>query len=600
MNENIFKNSSLFQDIDKHFANYICKMSDTNDFKLWLIAAFVSYYANNGHSLFDIATVNNKLVSDVFEIDDNNENADLKIPNLTLSDKFTNAIGSNVELKPLIFDNGCYYLNRYYQYELSVSSFIRKRVNIYNDISESKDDINIAFPKNEISGMINWQKIAAILAMRAKFAVISGGPGTGKTTTIGKVLTLLLKQNPDLRIKLVAPTGKAADRLNESIKKFKQDSDVDKKILENIPETAETIHRFLGIYSKKLKFDKFSNAPIDLLLIDEASMVSLPLFAKTFEALSDECRVILLGDKDQLAAVENGNVLKDITSSNNINSFSAQFADCVSQITDNKLSVDISKNKTLIEDCTVHLEYSWRFNSESGIGELSKFINNSDEKTNKEDLINLFAKYDDINIEDLEINDFLKSFCQEHLVEYKRVLNSNNIAKSFETLSKYRVLCALNDSDYGVKNVNKMIEKYLFNNSLSTNFYHGQPILITVNDYNLNLMNGDVGIILKDNNNELKAYFKGKDNEFIDISPSNLGGYTTAFAISIHKSQGSEFDNIFIVLPKKDNRILTKELIYTAVTRAKKTCSIISNNSLLFDVSIRRILRQSGLTKRIK
>ncbi len=598
MDKNTLKNSKLFYDIDLHFADYICELENTDDFHLWLISAFVSYYANNGHSAFDVNTINNKMAIDIFDIDEKDENAKIKFPKLSLSKEYNIAISKGAELKPLIFDNGYYYLNRYYQYEIIVSKFIKDRASQVDNISEMTFDINKVFKENKIGNSPNWQKVAAILALRAKFAVISGGPGTGKTTTVGKVLSLLLKHNPELRIKLVAPTGKASDRLNESIQNFKEHSKVDKDILDKIPQTAETIHKFLGINSRQLKYDKYSKAPIDLLLIDEASMVSLPIFAKTFEALSDNCRVILLGDKDQLMAVENGNVLKDITNTENLNSFSAEFADIVNRITDNQLSLRVSESTTLIEDCAVQLEHSYRFHSKSGIGELSKFVNYANQKNTENDLMSLFNKFDDINIEDIEVEKFINKLCNENFSEYMTSLNANDIHSSFNALSKYRVLCALNETEYGVKNINFMIEKKLFKKSLTTNFYHGRPILITANDYNLNLMNGDVGIILNDNN-ELKAYFKDSNGDFRKINPASLGEHKTAFAISIHKSQGSEFENIFIVLPKVENRILTKELIYTAITRGKKSCRIISSLSLLFNASTKRMVRQSGLSQRV-
>ncbi len=600
MNTNSLKRSGLFQDIDLHFADYISKLSADDNLNLWLIAAFVSYYANHGHSAFDTDSVSEKKAIDIFDIDENNENSNILFPKLILSEQYNNGIGKGDELKPLIFENGYYYLNKYYKNEVIISDFIKNRTKKIDNIQNMKNDINQFFKNNIVGGFVNWQKVAAILALRAKFAIISGGPGTGKTTTVGKVLALLVKHNPKLRIKLVAPTGKASDRLNESIKNFKeQSSGIDKYILDKIPESAETIHKFLGINSRQLKYDKYTKAPIDLLLIDEASMVSLPIFAKTFEALSNDCRVILLGDKDQLMAVENGNVLKDITDLKNLNSFSAQFANVINDITDNQLRLDISKSPQLITDCVVQLEHSYRFNSQSGIGELSKFVNNANQVNTESELVNLFNEFDDINIEDLDIKSFVKNICKANLLEYMESLKEMNIAKSLDALSKNRVLCALNESEYGVKNLNLMIEQLLFSESKKNDFYHGRPILITENDYKLNLMNGDVGIILRDNN-DLNACFRGNNGEFRKINPANLGEYTTAFAISIHKSQGSEFDNVFIVLPKKDNKILTKELIYTAITRAKKKCNIISSTSLFFKSSIKRMHRQSGLSSRMK
>ncbi len=592
-----FIKSNLFQQIDIHFADFMCGLENNSDFNLWLLSVFVSYYSNQGHSAFDVNTIKNKTVFDIFDIDENNENANIAIPDLKNLDKYNIAIGKANELKPLIFENGLFYLNKFHQYETIVKNFIEERVNEYDDISDLKNDINNLFLENEVEGQPNWQKVAAILALRAKFSVISGGPGTGKTTTVGKVLALCLQKNNKLKIKLVAPTGKAADRLQESINKFKleyQDK-LNKDILELIPENAETVHRFLGLFDNKMKYNKNSLAPVDLLLIDEASMVSLPLFAKIFSALPKHCKVILLGDKDQLMAVENGNVLRDITVSKNLNTFSEDFVNCVNDITDNNLQ--LNTNTSVLNDLTVHLEYSWRFKNDSGIGLLSKLVNETTPTTQIDDFNKLFLKYNDISIININENlekEFVKNYCLKNLKNYMNAVNTNDLKEAISTLSQSKILCAVNDGAYGVNEINSMIEKILFP-YIKDKFYHGQPILITENNYKLKLMNGDIGIIFLNKSNQLEAYFPQSDGSFMEYSPSSLEGHTKAFAISIHKSQGSEFENIAIVLPKNHNKILTKELIYTAITRAKKSCTIISSTSQIHKIAQIKTLRISGL-----
>jgi len=222
-NENtLFKNKKLFHDIDIHFADYICRLENEQDNNLWFIAAFVSYFSCTGHSAFSTQSVSSRTCYEVFDIDQDDENASLIIPDLNENANWPNAVGKPGELKPIIFENSLFYLNRYHQYEQIVSNFIKERSTSFVDVKTMKDDINSLFKENTVNDNTpNWQKVAAIMALRSKFAVISGGPGTGKTTTVGKVLALLLKNNMDLRIKLVAPTGKAADRLNESIRNFK-------------------------------------------------------------------------------------------------------------------------------------------------------------------------------------------------------------------------------------------------------------------------------------------------------------------------------------------------------------------------------------------
>lgn len=606
---------SLLSEIDIHFANYICESADPAAISLWLLAAFVSYFSNQGDSAFALHTVNHKTLDEIFnlkELGEGTENATvlnsiagIRITGLAKAEllKYNSVIGQPSELKPIIFADELFYLNRFYQYETTVTEFIKTRVNDYNDIAMLKKELNELFPDNftPVTNNINWQKVAAIVALRSKFAVISGGPGTGKTTTVGKILTLLLKQQPDLIIKMVAPTGKAADRLNESIRNFKSQlgHGIAHEIIANLPETAETIHRFLGINSRKPRYDKYRPAPIDLLLIDEASMVSLPLFAKTFEALPKRCRVILLGDKDQLMAVENGNVLQDITDSEALKAFSPKFVKLVAELTYGQIKLDTVTTPALIDDVAVQLKYSWRFRDSIGIGELSRAVNAADEHTTVDALLSLFDRYADLSFQPIAqpemLETFIVEFCEKHLADYKANLQDSNINRILNSLAQFRILCAVNDGAFGVNEINRQIEHKLFNNRLPNAFYHGRPILITANDYRLGLMNGDVGIIIENAQGELKAYFTDSDNRLREFNPASLGEHRTAFAISIHKSQGSEFENVFIILPDRMNKILTKELVYTAITRAKRSCTMIATPNIFYQAVIASMQRQSGL-----
>jgi exodeoxyribonuclease V alpha subunit len=618
--KNILIKYDLLYKIDIHFANYCCKLAATEDEQLWLLVALVSYFANQGDSALSIDAINHKNIYEIFNLDRGNgavsDSASTEliatVINISLDEllQYDTVIGAPNSLVPLLFDNELFYLNRFYQYENTVANFIKNRITGCADIGAMKDELNRLFPDNftpvsTTKQLVNWQKIAAILALKSKFAVISGGPGTGKTTTVGKILALLLKQNQDLIIKMVAPTGKAADRLNESIRNFKQRNklEIDELIMNAIPETAETIHRFIGINSRKPKYDKYSPAPIDILLIDEASMVSLPLFAKTFEALPEHCRVILLGDKDQLMAVENGNVLKDITDSEKLNAFSEDFVKTVMAMTEQQVKLKTVKTAALIDDAAVQLEYSWRFKDSIGIGELSRAVNSAAKHTLSNELLCLFKQYESLNLlpitQPTEIVTFIAKFCKEHLIEYKKALAVGEIKPILNALTKFRLLCAVNDGPFGVNEINQLIENGLFANHTPTAFYHGRPILITANDYKLNLMNGDVGVLLENEQGELKACFADIDNNIRAFNPASLGEHRTAFAISIHKSQGSEFDNIFIIMPNKVSPLLTKELIYTAITRAKKNCTIIASPEIFYQAAITRMQRQSGLKKKL-
>ena len=620
--------NNILNDIDTVFADLICDIqstsSDNQQFDdLWLLAAFLSYSANNGDSSFAPKFYENKLFSDVFNIKNQfkfnvlsevNQNNLLnqKIPRFDIDKliKYSKVIGKadSTPSPVIVFDGEQFYLNKFYFYEKQIAEFIKKRLTNKLKLSDKmKSDVNSLFP-NIVENKINWQKIAAVLALTNNFLVISGGPGTGKTTTAGSILALLLMQNQKRNIKMIAPTGKAADRLNESINTFKLEnkSGIDESIIDIIPENAETIHRYLGINSFKPTFTKYNKSPVDVLLIDEASMVSLPLFAKTFEVLNDDCKVILLGDKDQLMAVENGNVLNDITSAEELNKFSKKFVDITKEITDNEIILPVADDKNNpIENIAVQLEHSWRFQSDSGIGELSKRVNSADSKTDYNECSSIFDKFKDIRIEnkttEKEISDSIKEICDNQLNTYIELIECGDKDNIFKELSQFRILCAINNGPFGVNEINKFIEKTLFPDIATSSFYNGQAIMITKNDYNLKLSNGDVGVILNDNKSgELKAYFRGSENEdYISYNPSSLDEYTTAFAISIHKSQGSEFNKVFIILPPEQNRILTKELLYTGITRAKEECTVIASENIFITAAKTKIVRQSGLKSKL-
>lgn len=619
MRVELIKNRVL-NEIDIHFADHICELQGSGDKNLWLLVALISYFVNQGDSAFDPKMVAGKCVADIFNPTSGvNEGMNRKVeafdkilmPTLDIDMLLKNSkvIGVPGERKAIIYDGKLFYLNKFYQYEEIIAEFIKNRIGQKGDDIALKEisslECNKLFPNDVEDGEINWQKVAAILALYSRFVVISGGPGTGKTTTAGKILALLLKQSPELVIKMVAPTGKAADRLNESIRTFKEKhkDDIDLNVLNKIPETAETLHKFLGIFSHKNKIDKYSPAQIDLLLIDEASMVSLPMFAKTFSALPQDCQVILLGDKDQLMAVENGNVLKDITDAEDLNCFSVDFANVVDKITSGKIKVAKADNSdNHIHDIAIQLEHSWRFDPKSGIGNLSKAVNVADPSTSEESFTKIFDKFPDIQLLEISTKDgikqYVKGLCKNELLAYKVSLDNNDIEMMFLLLSQFRILCAVNKGPFGVSEMNNAIEQFLFPNTIPNSFYSGRPIMITKNDYRLDVMNGDIGII-KEFNGELKACFPTEGGEFKQINPSSLDEYTTAFAISIHKSQGSEFDNVFIILPPEESRIVTKELIYTAITRAKTNCAIVATKEIFYNAAITKMHRQSGLKNKI-
>jgi exodeoxyribonuclease V alpha subunit len=329
-------------------------------------------------------------------------------------------------------------------------------------------------------------------------------------------------------------------------------------------------------------------------------MVDMALMSKLVQALSKEARLILLGDKDQLASVEAGAVLGDICDSGNNHGFSKQFltdlkgvAGCVID------SLPNENSESGIRDCIVELHKSYRFGSDSGIASASRAVNAGDGdmflEVLKED------RYADITWKDLPRPDALPGSIKATVINgFKHYLNTNDPWEAFDLFEHFRILCALREGPYGVSALNLLAEQILKSAGFiepEKTWYPYRPLLITRNDYSLRLFNGDVGIILPDpeSNNDLRAFFPAADGILRKLHPLRLPAHETVYAMTVHKSQGSEFDSVLMLLPDKDYPVLTRELIYTGVTRAREHIEIWGKEDVFRTAVSRRTERTSGL-----
>jgi len=617
-------NSECFQDIDIHFADFIVQQYGKQDDDLFLLSLLVSQSTGSQHTA--LAHHEGASISKVVLCADESL-AELKIPKVNLQ-AWAEVMGTPGEAKPLIYDDstGLIYLYRYWQYEQEVASFIKGRVGAleYKNTPGVKDSFKLLFKRGSADersyNPINWQEVAAFAALHSKFCVISGGPGTGKTTTVAKILTILLKEDPTLRIDLIAPTGKAADRLKESIREAKDKLPLAELGVDpdKIPNEASTIHRYLSYHpSQGYRYHKGNKRDTNLLLVDEASMVSVSLFAQLFSALKDDCRVILLGDKDQLASVDNGNVLGDITSAESINQFSRQFVNAyqeIAQCSQHPDKLEIVKAPTQLDDAVIKLEFSFRFTADSGIGVLSKMINEAKEEKDSNEAFSYLTQQgadekQDIFWKDLPIEKELEKSLKEFLSQielksevenYKKACKQGDAQAALKSFGNLRVLCAVNQGTYGVDNLNDLLEKILFGKQQEL-FYVGKPIIVTQNDHSLKVYNGDIGVILRDEEGNLQAYFLSDSDGVKQFSPAYLPQHQTAFATTIHKSQGSEFKNVLMILPDRDRQqLLTKEIVYTGITRAKEKITIWSKKEVFKKSILTNTKRTSGLTQALK
>lgn len=591
--------SESFSELDRKFADLMLELSGRRSETLWLVSALVSSQTRAGHICLDLSQLQNQ----EFWYDNLGEEAGKFEPpsSVTLKSELLKAkvVGRPGEFQPLILDErDRLYLYRYWHYQASIVPFIQARAReiggVESDLSSALDRY---FPPTT-DGEIDWQRIAAIVALLKRFCVITGGPGTGKTHTVGTIIALLLEEaQPQVpTIRLAAPTGKAAVRLQEAIKKVKAELPCAKDVLSNIPEEASTIHRLLGTRRHSPYFRHNAENPLeaDVLIIDEASMVDLALMAKTVQALPSHARLILLGDDHQLASVEAGAILADLCDSGTQHLYSKLFSERIRSLNGNAFDIPASHQvESGIQDCRVYLQKSFRFGTQKGIDEVSRAVNGGDADTALGVLHS--DAYPDIRWHALKQENVMRAILeifQDHAAARDPVL-------VFEQFNQFRILCAVREGPQGVRNINQQIERYvkkMLGIRQSEEWYPGQPVLITENDYQLELYNGDVGIILPnpESDGDLMAHFPGAEG-FRKLRPFRLPEFEAAYAMTVHKSQGSEFENVLLLLPERDSPILTRELIYTAITRARNKVEIWGDEEIFRAAVARRIKRHSGL-----
>ena len=591
--------------LDIHFASFLSRLAGKNVSGLSLAASLVSSYTRQGHVCLDLTSLEGK---ELLKGEDGIDPVVCpELNNWCKQLRETAVVGNPGEYKPLILDDRSrLYLFRYWEYQEKLADSIRRRIHdtgVDIGICLLKEELTRLFPFNE-GKEINWQRVAAFTALTKQFCVISGGPGTGKTSIVATILALLLKQTERerLRIALITPTGKAAAKLQEAIRSIKTKLSCPDNIKEEIPEEASTIHRLLGTIpdSPYFRHNAKNTLPVDIVVVDEASMVDLALMSKLIQALPLQARIILLGDKDQLASVEAGAVLGDICDTGAEHSFSQGFCKDYKEVTGYTIHTQQNRApESDIRDCIIQLEKNYRFGSDSGIGAVSYAVNTGD----GDRAIKLMKSgvYGDITWKNLpQLKDLTQVIKATIMQGYGDYLRASDPFKVFQVFERFRILCALRGGPFGVAALNILVEQILREERLinpDRRWYPGRPVLITKNDYNLRLFNGDMGIVLSDPsvNNELRVFFPATDGTFKKLHPFRLPEHETVYAMTVHKSQGSEFDKVFLLLPDRESPVLTRELIYTSITRAKKSVEIWGNENVFRFAVSRHIERTSGL-----
>ena len=599
------RDEGLLSWLDIHFSEFIERIEGRDNPELSVAVALVSNSTRQGNICLNLPDIKEKRLLDTG--DGNSPGIYPKLDDWIQSLRQCDTVGRPGEYKPLILDDSCrLYLYRYWEYQHKLAHLIKDRVQADEprvDISRLKDGLERLFPE-ESPGEVNWQRIAAFTALTKRFCVISGGPGTGKTTAVVKILSLIqeLEAPHKKRISIAAPTGKAAARLQEILQFSRDKLDCSADIKESIPEKAVTIHRLLRAipHSPYFKYGSGNPLPVDVVIIDEASMVDLALMTKLVLALPHHAKLILLGDKDQLASVEAGAALGDICNSSAVDTCSKAFSQTLKDATGYDITTgEETDDRSTICDSIVQLRKNYRFGSHSGIYRLSMAVNNG----NGDEAVRLMTSgdFEDIAWQELPDPHTIPTTMKEMIIQgYSSYLRSKDTVTALHMFDTFRILCALRKGPYGIHAINRLTENVLREEnliSLTETWYVGRPIMITKNDYTVQLFNGDVGIILSDpdNKGDLRVFFQKVDGTLKKFHHLNLPEHETVYAMTVHKSQGSEFEKVLLVLPDVESPVLTRELIYTGITRAKKSIEIWGSTDIFRKAVSQCINRSSGL-----
>ncbi|WP_394772356.1 exodeoxyribonuclease V subunit alpha [Mucilaginibacter sp.] len=521
-----------------------------------------------------------------------------------------NLISTGVDYKPFILFDNRLYLQRYFHYETIILEKIKELTdrNSTNEallLDHKEFIINLFKDTSEKEDHTNWQLAAAITAVLSDFSIITGGPGTGKTFTVAKILSILFTINPNLKVALTAPTGKAAARMGESLKSAANDVGEGLRVKFELLQPS-TIHRLLGGIrnSPHFKYNSENILNYDVVIADESSMIDSSMFAKLLDAIGPETKLILLGDKDQLASIEAGSLFGDLCQAQEkLNMFSSDRINLINSFIGNtaeQIPIHHTEVKTThpLFQHIIELQYSRRFSDDKGIGKFSKAIINNREV----DIKDFILKGD----EDVKIDaGYNEELLMQFVTGYEAFIKEPDVSRALEKVNHLRVLCAVREGEQGVYKTNKKIEKYLQLKGLiqlTGDFYEHRPIMISSNNYELGLFNGDVGIVRMDaETNTLKVWFKTADGEVKSVLPGYISNAETVYAMTIHKSQGSEFEKVFVILPMgEDIPILTRELLYTAVTRARKKVFVQGTEASILQSSKANVQRGSGIIERLK
>ncbi len=623
-----------FSPIDLVFAEFLLRRARSESPELFCAAALASYCVRAGNSCCDLNLYAGRRFPDPSDPEPGGEEPRVLLPGL---DEWLSALralpGAVIEhypetvhpTAPLVLDRAHrLYLNRYFLYELSLADAIRRRCAAEQTPPDLAPGRLVAlspyFRKAAAEPDIDFQQSAVFLACSGNFSIITGGPGTGKTTVAAALLALELERNPGLEIALCAPTGKAQARLRDSVTQGIAGLACAPEIRERLSTIpCGTIHSLLSPLPGTTQFRHNEKNPLraDLIVVDEASMVSLPLMAKLLRAVRPEAKIVLLGDKDQLASVDAGAVLADLCACGSRNVMRECAAEAFQRQT--SWTFPVVSDSLPLSGCIAELVKNHRSANAPNISSISAAIRNI---ASPEDLQSITARVAECDTPDFHtrklprggfggalfqrISEPCIRFPGEETLHAFRELRGladrggeAAMRSAFELIGRFRILCALRNGPYGTLAVNAALRAHL---RMSEPFAAGLPLMIVRNHPETGLYNGDIGLVWRSDSGVLRVYFPDSHTPgvFRSFLPVELPEHEAVFAMTVHKSQGSGFQNVLIILPDHDTPVLTRELLYTALTRAEERVELWADRAVIAMSLERLTIRQSGLADRLR
>ncbi len=613
-----FNDAGVLAAADVHVALRLAALVGEDDETVALAAALAVRGPRLGHVHVDLATIRDTATVDA------DEPVDLSTLPWPSAGAWTERVASSelvrrgeedpAPSRPFRLVGTWLYLDRYWREERQVAADLRalssaQPAGVLVDVLG--DGLARLFPGQTDSR----QSLAVASAVLLRLAVIAGGPGTGKTTTVARIVALLAEQAeaagaPAPLVALAAPTGKAAARLVEAVHQEANSLPVGDPIrAQLLALQASTLHRLLGWRPdshSRFRHHRGQRLPHDVVIVDETSMVSLSLMAKLIEAIRPDARLILVGDPGQLASIEAGAVLGDIVGpATDQLSIGARARSLLTQATGHEVSGADPPPDASVADGIVVLDRIHRFGG--GIAQLAEAIRRGDADTVLEVLADApeGVTWIPVDVADPTAQNALMPVRDRAVAAASavtRAARAGAARDAIEALSAFRILCAHRRGPQGVATWTARIEGWFASEpgelAMDGRWYVGRPLLVTENDYELRLFNGDTGVVVQTTPDRLSATFERR-GEILKFSPTRLSAVDTVYAMTIHKSQGSQFDTAAVLLPAPTSRILTRELLYTAATRARKLLIMAGTEEAVRAAVGRPVARASGLRWRL-